>query len=105
MTDYGLQSVNYAQVSDNFFSRSSNAYQSFQHPQSSNYLQESLLNIADAIDSNSPAFSNLEHSARQVLQSYGLPVSQNSAAELIHGMSDALNTQLGNVGHLIDLKV
>jgi len=102
MTDYGLQNVNYSQVSDSFFS---NSYQSFQHPQSSNYLQESLLNIADAIDSNSPAFSNIEHSARQVLQSYGLPVSQDSAAELLHGMGDALHTQLGNIGHLIDLKV
>ena len=105
MTDYGLQNINYLHVSDSFFSNSSNVYQSFQHPQSSNYLQESLLNIADALDSDSPTFNQLEQSARQVLQSYGLPITQNSAAELLRGMSNALHTQLGNIGHLVDLKV
>ena len=105
MTDYGLQNIKYLHVSDSFFSNSSNVYQSFQHPQSSNYLQESLLNIADALDSDSPTFNQLEQSARQVLQSYGLPITQNSAAELLRGMSNALHTQLGNIGHLVDLKV
>ena len=92
-------------MNDSFFNSSSTPYQSFGHAQSSNYLQESLLNMVDAIDSNPHAFIQLEKSAKKVLQSFGLPTSQNNAADLINGMSDVLHIQTGNIGHLIDLRV
>ena len=105
MTDYDLQNINYLNVNDSFFNSSSTPYQSFGHAQSSNYLQESLLNMVDVIDSNPKAFIQLEKSAKKVLQSFGLPTSQNNAADLINGMSDVLHIQTGNIGHLIDLRV
>ena len=97
MTDYDLQNINYLNVNDSFFNSSSTPYQSFGHAQSRN--------MVDAIDSNPQAFIQLEKSAKKVLQSFGLPTSQNNAADLINGMSDVLHIQTGNIGHLIDLRV
>lgn len=104
MTDIALQKSNWMKVSESFFGGANSYYQSFTHASANNYLQEALLTLADSISQDSFTFSDLKHSADQVLASYGLPVDQDSAQNLIRGMSQSLANQLSNVGHLIDIK-
>jgi len=104
MTDFALRDVNYLKVNGSFLGNTSSYYQSFNHSTANNYLQESLLTLADNISQDDSVFLDLKNSANQLLQSYGLPASPNSASELLRGMSQLLNTQLNNVGHLIDLR-
>jgi len=104
MTDFALRDINYIKVNGSSLVNNANYYQSFNHSSANNYLQESLLTLADSINIDDSVFSDLKNSANQLLQSYGLPASPNSASELLRGMSQLLNTQLNNVGHLIDLR-
>ena len=104
MTDIALQDPKFMKVSDGFFGGANNYYLSFSHASANNYLQEALLTLADSISQDSFIFSDLKKSANQVLVSYGLSVDQNSAQNLIRGMSQSLANQLSNVGHLIDIK-
>ena len=104
ITDFALQDVNYLKVNGAFFTDTSSYYQSFNHPSAHNFLQESLLTVADSMSKDDSVFLDLKNSADQLLQSYGLPTSQNSASEILIGMSKLLNTQLSNVGHLVDIK-
>jgi hypothetical protein len=104
MTDFALRDVNYLKVNGSFLGNTPSYYQSFNHSTANNYLQESLLTLADSISQDDSVFSDLKNSADQLLQSYGLLASQNSASELLRGMSQFLNTQLTNVGHLVDIR-
>jgi hypothetical protein len=91
-------------VNGSFLGNTPGYYQSFNHSTANNYLQESLLTLADSISQDDSVFSDLKNSADQLLQSYGLQASPNSASELLRGMSQFLNTQLTNVGHLVDIR-
>jgi len=104
ITDFALEDVNCLKVNGAFFSDASDYYQSFNHSSANNLLQESLLTLADSISQDSSVFSDFKNSADQLLQSYGLPASPNSASDLLRGMSKLLNTQLSNLGHLVDIR-
>jgi len=104
ITEFALQDVNYLKINGAFFSDTSSYYQSFNHASANNYLQESLLTIADFMSQDSSIFSDLKNSADQLIKSYGLPATPNSAPHLLIGMSQFLNTQLSNVGHLVDIR-
>jgi len=104
MTDFALRDVSYLKVNGSFLGNTPGYYQSFNHSTANNYLQESLLTLADSISQDDSVFSDLKNSADQLLQSYGLQASPNSASELLRGMSQFLNTQLTNVGHLVDIR-
>lgn len=103
-TDFALQNPNRFIVNGSFFGNTASYYQSFNHPSAHNYIQESLFSLADSMGQDNLAFSDLKASANQLLQSYGLPVNDQSAAIMIRGMGLALSSQLGNVGHLVDIK-
>jgi hypothetical protein len=104
ITDFALKGINHLKVNGAFFSDASDYYPSFNHSSANNLLQEYLLTLADSISQDSSVFSDFKNSANQLLQSYGLPNSPNSASDLLKGMSQFLNTQLTNVGHLIDIR-
>jgi len=104
MTNIAFQDISYLKVDSTIFGNNSSYYQSFHHLTANNYLQESLLTLADSISHDDETFSALKNSANQLLQSYGLPISQNSASDILWGMSQLLNTQLSNIGHLVDIK-
>jgi len=104
ITDFALKGINHLKVNGAFFSDASDYYPSFNHSSANNLLQESLLTLADSISQDGSVFSDFKNSANQLLQSYGLPNSPNSASDLLKGMSQFLNTQLTNVGHLIDIR-
>jgi hypothetical protein len=104
ITEFALQDVNYLKINGAFFSDTSSYYQSFNHSSANNYLQESLLTIADFISQDSSIFSDLKNSADQLIKSYGLPATPNSAQDLLLGMSQFLITQLNNVGHIVDIR-
>jgi uncharacterized membrane protein YheB (UPF0754 family) len=104
MTDFALQNHNRLIMNGSFFSNATSYYESFSHPSAHNLIQESLFSLADSMGQDNLAFSDLKASANQLLQSYGLPVNDQSAANMIRGMGLALSSQLGNVGHLVDIK-
>ena len=104
ITDFALQDVHYLKVNRAFFSDTCSYYQSFSHSSANNFLQESLLTLADSMSGDDSIFLDLKNSANQLIESYGLPASPNSASDLLRGMSQFLNTQLNNVGHLVDIK-
>lgn len=105
ITDFGLQHPNALRIGNTHFGNAAISYQSFNHSTAYNYLQESLLTIADAMDRDSHTFTDLRASAHIVLQSFGMPVTDDSAAAMIRGISQLFTTQLNNIGHLVDLKV
>jgi hypothetical protein len=104
ITDFALRDINHLKVSGTIFSDAPSYYQSFNHSSANNFLQESLLTLADSINRDDSVFSDFKRSAHQLLQTYGLPIYQNSASEMLRGMSQLLNTQLSNVGHLVDIR-
>jgi len=104
--DQSLQSVDYTQVGSDLFGAN---YQSFNHADSNNYLQDALLSITASLDSsdtaNSFAVGQLKHSFMDILLSQGLPIHSMKLQDVLRGMSSLLASQMGNVGHLVNTNV